>query len=58
MPKGLPVFQTLSTAIALDFWNAPGWLWGALGFMFFILWIAVIYNTATQESVDLLGNDN
>jgi hypothetical protein len=56
LPSRLPIFPTLSTGIALDYWNAPQWLWGALGFLFLIAWIAAIYQIATQESVDLLKN--
>lgn len=58
LPARIPIFKTLSTGIALDYWNAPQWLWGALGLFFLIGWIVAIYEIVTQESVDLFKNSD
>lgn len=53
LPAKLPLWSSLTTAIALDYWNAPEWLWGCLGLLFLLAWIAWIIGIATQEKVDL-----
>jgi hypothetical protein len=55
-PSRLPIFQTLTTWLALDRFNAPQWLWGAMGLLFTIIWIVSIIGMVVQEKVDLLGN--
>lgn len=52
MPARLPLFQTLTTALALDHWHAPGWLWGALGVVFLVIWIASISDVLNTEELE------
>lgn len=60
LPAKAPAPLTLSTAIALDFWNAPGWLWGALGLLFIMIWGAAIYKMVKEKPVDIFedGKNN
>jgi hypothetical protein len=58
LPSRLPIWSTLSCALALDRWNAPEWLWGAVGFLFLIGWVAMIYGMIVQEKVDIFEKDN
>lgn len=53
LPVKLPLFQTLVTALALDYWNAPQWLWGALGLLFLVVWIYAIVARVNQEETDI-----
>jgi hypothetical protein len=57
LPSKLPIGQTLLTILALDYWNAPQWLWGAFGLLFVIAWVGSIYSLCTEKGVDLLEND-
>jgi len=57
LPSRLPFFPTVITIIALDYWNAPQWLWGMLGVLFLLWWITSIINIATQKEVDLFKKD-
>lgn len=58
LPVNLPIYQTLTTGIALDYWNAPEWLWGALILFFIIIWVLVINRIFTEEKIDFLNEDN
>lgn len=58
LPGKLPIWSTLTTALALDHWNAPEWLWGALGLFFLIGWIAVIASKSREEQVDMFEKEN
>ncbi|MGQ7868712.1 hypothetical protein [Sunxiuqinia sp. sy24] len=53
LPVKLPLFQTLVTWIALDYWNAPQWLYGALGLLFLVVWIYAIVARVNQEETDI-----
>lgn len=54
-PTRLPVYNTIITAMALDYWNAPQWLWGALGILFLIIWIVSFYLIFKEEQVDIFN---
>jgi len=51
------LWSSLTCYLALEHWNAPQWLYGAMGLYFLIAWIGSIIELATQEKVDLLKND-
>lgn len=53
MPSRLPTINTVVIVMALDYWNAPEWLWGALLFLLAILWIASIARMARSASIDV-----
>lgn len=55
LPTKPPIFPTLVTAIALDYWHAPQWLWGALGLFWVIVWIACISVISKQEKTDIFA---
>lgn len=58
LPGKLPIFPTLTTLLALEYWNAPEWLYGVLGVIFAFVWGASIWRILTQKAVDLLDNDD
>lgn len=58
-PSRLPIWSSLTCWLALDHWNAPQWLYGAMGLFFLIVWGICINGILTEERVDLLNkNDN
>ena len=53
LPHRLPIWPTLVTLLMLDRYNAPQWLYGAMGLLFLIVWALVFYGMATQEKIDI-----
>ena len=54
LPGKLPVWQSLSFWLALEHWNAPEWLYGAVGLLLLFLWGFSIHRIFTQEQVDFV----
>lgn len=53
LPTRLPITQTLTVFLAMDYWNAPEWLFGVVCFSAVIIWGATIYSIATQKMEDV-----
>lgn len=53
MPTRLPMIGTLVWYLILDKFDAPGWLWGVMGTLFVLLWIAAVVGIWTQDSVEI-----
>lgn len=53
LPAKLPIWSSITAALALDYWNAPEWLIGAVGLFFIVGWILIIIKMAIQEKVDV-----
>lgn len=53
LPTRLPLFQTLTTFLAMDYWCAPSWMFGAVSFAVVVVWIACIHSIVSNETVDL-----
>jgi hypothetical protein len=53
LPAKLPISQTLTIFLAMDYWCAPDWMFGAVSFAAVVVWIACIYSIASNESIDL-----
>ena len=58
LPAKLPIWSSVTCAVALDHWNAPEWLWGALGLFFAIGWIAIIATKLTEEKVNYFEEES
>lgn len=54
LPSRIPTIPTLSIVMALDYWNAPQWLWGVMLTLLGIVWISVIYQKVTEEEIELI----
>lgn len=54
MPSRLPFELTLVAWLSIDHWHGPLWLYGAVGTILLIAWVAVIFVMATAESVDII----
>ena len=53
LPAKYPLFQALTSWIALEHWNAPQWLFGAVGLIFILLFLNAIGHNLIDEDVDL-----
>lgn len=51
LPSRLPLFATLLSFLMLDYYNAPDWVWGVVGTLWFIIWPTVIYTRIKQDFV-------
>lgn len=49
----MPVFQTITTWLALDHWSAPTWFYGASFTLLGIVWILAIVDMFVREAVDV-----
>lgn len=58
LPANLPVIHTLFSLLALDYWNAPQWLYGAVAVVLFIAWVASIYSIIKEEQTDIFNQKN
>ena len=56
LPTKLPITQTLTVFLAMDYWNAPEWVFGIVCFSASIIWVATIYSIATQKLEDVFTN--
>jgi len=52
-PTGLPIFTTVVIYLMLDKFHAAPWVWGAVGTLLIIIWIAAIIRICTEKSVDI-----
>lgn len=57
LPTRLPLLPTLLIAIALDYFNAPQWLWGVVGFGAFLVWTICIIEMVYQEKIDIFDKN-
>jgi hypothetical protein len=55
LPLKISIWNPLTCFLALERFNAPGWLYGALGVLFLFADIAAIYRILTETEVDLLN---
>ena len=53
LPTRLPITPTLTIFLAMDYWNAPEWVFGVVCFSAAIIWGATIYSIATQKLEDV-----
>lgn len=57
LPQRLPLFQTITAALAMDHWYAPDIIRGVIWTILVILWAICIYSLYTQEQVDVINPD-
>ncbi len=51
----LPIWQTVTCALALDYWNAPLWLSIAFGVYFLAGWVLAIDKIINQDPIDVFN---
>lgn len=55
LPTRLPVVSTTVAWLLLDRLQAPGWVWGAVGAFYVLIWIICLYGFWTEENIDIFG---
>jgi hypothetical protein len=53
LPTKLPIFNTIVILLALDYWNPPEWIMGAIGLLWSLFIIATIARFAIERTVDI-----
>lgn len=54
LPAKIPGTTFLVWVLALDYWNAPGWLWGVVITIMVIILLSIIYSIFWKsESIDI-----
>jgi hypothetical protein len=53
MPTRIPLTSTAIALFLLDYYNAPGWLWGVLITILSLAWMAAIYAIFSEDYVDI-----
>lgn len=53
LPARLPFFRSLTVALAIDYWNAPAWLVGAVTTFMVIYWIVSIVTIGLSDQVEI-----
>lgn len=53
LPARLPIVHTALAILLLDYYDAPQWLYGVIGCILVMLWIAAIYTKSKEKEVDL-----
>jgi len=48
-----PILLTAVVYLFLDKFNAVGWVWGVVGTVFALFWIAYFYSIFTSDPVDI-----
>ena len=57
LPMRAPLTSTLVFWLVLDKLGAPGWVWGVLGTLLAVLWIAYFVDIFKREDIDILNNE-
>src|SRR5690606_39741913 len=55
LPARSPILSTIVFALAMDYWNAPQWLWGAIGLFMLVIWIAWIMTFFIHDEIDVIS---
>jgi hypothetical protein len=53
LPSRPPLLLTAVLYLFLDKFNAPDLIWGILGTLMAIIWVAVIYSMVKEDDVDI-----
>lgn len=53
LPTKLPIMPSITAALALSYWKAPGWVWGAVGLLFLFFWIGAIAAICKQDQTEV-----
>lgn len=53
IPPSSPVLSTVVAILAMDYWDAAEWVWGGVGLLLLMLWIAFIISFWNNDHVDI-----
>lgn len=55
LPVKFPIFQSAVIYIMLDYYGAPGWLWGVLITIYSLLWILAFISFVREIDVNIFS---
>jgi hypothetical protein len=53
IPSKLPIWNSLTCWLSLEYFKAPQWLYGAMGVLFVIIWTYCILYILTEKQTEL-----
>ena len=55
LPRKMPLHLTLTLWLVVKVFNAPEWIWGALGLLLVIAWVGWVHTVVNdkEEEVDI-----
>lgn len=56
MPSRIPIASIALSFFAMDIYRAPGWLFGAIGALWFSIVLGIVIRWGRQEEVDILND--
>jgi len=56
LPVRLPLFPTITLWLLLDKLQSPGYVWGIVGTLMALIWIAAIFMIIKEKEVNVLEN--
>lgn len=57
LPTSSPVTFMAVLYLLLDKFNAPGWVWGAVGLLMLFIFIAWITSMVTDNQIDIINRN-
>ena len=54
LPIHSPLVPSLVAWLVMDKLDAAGWVWGAVGFMFLLIWIVFVYDFFDRDEQEVL----
>lgn len=58
LPVKFPLMQSILIYVVLDYYNAPGWLWGILTTLYSLIWILAIISFTREIDVNIFSQNN
>jgi hypothetical protein len=58
LPARLPLWSSITVWLLLDRLQAPGWVYGVMGTLFAIIWIAAIVKFFRQTETKIFNESN
>lgn len=53
LPMRMPLWPTFTAWVALDYFHAPGWLWGMTALFFVAAWAIWFHDVSTRRDIAL-----
>ena len=56
LPSKMPVSFTLISILAMDYWGAPDWVFGAVGVFLLLFWVSFFISVSKSKYIDIFEN--
>lgn len=57
LPDRPPLVATVTAWLAMDRIHPPGWLWGAVGAIFLVLWMLTFVGIYHQDEIEIFPEE-